>query len=341
MILLFLMQQATLNTLAQKLIPEWKTPKGIAIVYPDKLPDNRKKLVRFYDSFIQIILNNTNIKELTIIHRHGLKELLSKKFTDQRINLIESAQVQDIWIRDWGAIASTSDKVIKAYYSPAYFAEHEKKYSDKDDQTGFELFQKLDLKSDSIVCQNQKLILDGGNFIHNGNGIGITTNRIIADNESLSIDQIREAFKEQLGIKKLIIVPVEPGDVTGHIDGMVRFKDENTVFVGGYPDDYPYKSFMDSMANQLQKDFKVIRIINATPKDEETNGIPSAYGNYINYLRIGDIIFLPQYGGKLQEKDNAARQEYEKYFKVIPVDNDIGKLSELGGVLNCITWTYY
>lgn len=320
-------------------IPEFQKPKGVALVYPDKLPDKRDRLIGFYDSFIQLLLDSSGLSEITIIHRPGLKESLSKKFTDKRINLIEIANVQDIWIRDWGAIAGTADKVFKALYSPAYFAEHEKKYAHLDDQAGYELFTKLNLKADSIIYQSDKLILDGGNFIHNGNGIGITTNRIITDNKSFSIDQIREAFQEQLGIKKLIIVPVEPGDETGHVDGMIRFIDQKTVVVASYPDDYPEgKNFLDSLADQLRQDFNIVRVTSEIPKDQNLDDFPSAFGNYINYFRVGDKIFLPQYG---IDKDTKARQEYEKFFDVITVSTDIEKLADLGGVLNCITWTYY
>jgi len=327
------------NKTSVKIIPEWTTPKGVALVYPEKLPDNRDKLIKFYDSFIQTILDSSDLSEVTILHRPGLKEMLTKKFQSDRINLIEISYVQDIWIRDWAPLATTTDKVIKAYYSPQYFAQHNKQYAHQDDKAGIEITKILKINVTNLTCLNQRLILDGGNFIHNGNGIGITTNRIIADNESLSIDEIRKTFSKQLGISKLIIVPVEPGDETGHVDGMLRFIDEKTVVVATYPDDYQEgKEFLNNLANQLQKDFQVIRITNETPKDQKPDEFPSAYGNYINYLRIGNKIFLPQYG---IDKDTNARQEYEKYFTVIPVDQNINKLAKLGGVLNCITWTYY
>ncbi len=343
--------QSQISTTIQ-IRPEWTMPKGVALVYPDKLPDNRNKLIVFYDSFIRAILDNSDIDELTIIHRPRLKEKLSKKFPSDKVNLIEISYVQDIWIRDWAPVATTIDKAIKAYYSPQYFAQHEKQYAYQDDKAGTELTKKLKISVSNLTCNNQQLILDGGNFVHNGNGIGITTNRIITDNESISIDEIQEIFKEQLGILKLIIVPVEPGDETGHVDGMVRFIDKKTVVIAKYPDNYKNepnnisekdyligKQFLDQIADSLNRIFTVIRIENSIPKKNEEEGFPSAFGNYINYLRIGDKIFLPQYGEDI-EMDTVAKQKYEKYLKVIPITEGIDKLASLGGVLNCITWNY-
>ncbi len=331
-----------------KIIPDWTMPKGVAIVYPENLPENQKEkrkkknLINFYDSFIQKIIDSSEISELTIVHRVGIKEKLCNKFPSPKIKLVEIKNVQDIWIRDFAPIATTTNhNVIKASYYPQYFPMQEKKYAKLDDTIGQVLAEKyLKINVSNLVCNNKRVILDGGNFIHNGNGIGITTNRIIADNEWLSIDEIRNTFEEQLGISKLIIVPVESGDETGHIDGMVRFINETTVVVAVYPDNYREgKEFMDGIAKQLAIEFKVIRITNESPEDPNDNEFPSAYGNYINFLRVGNKIFLPQYG--IPDKDKSAKEEYEKYFQVITVDKDIEKLSKLGGVLNCITWTYY
>lgn len=331
-----------------KLIPEWEKPKGVALVYPEKLPENpeetikKNDLLKFYDVFIQEIIDKADISEITVIHRRGLKEKINK-FKSNRIEIkpFEIGYVQDIWIRDWAPIAQTTIKsVIKANYFPSYFASGDKWYAEQDHNSGIKLAtEHLGMNVKNLLLAQEELVLDGGNFIHNGNGVGITTNRIITDNESYSIKEIRDVFKKQMGISKLIIVPVEPGDITGHIDGMIRFIDEKTVVVATYPDDYREgKDFLDNIAIELKQDFKVIRITNKTPKYQQSNDFPSAYGNYINYLRIGNQIFLPQYG---IDTDKAARIEYEKYFVVIPVSVDINKLADLGGVLNCITWTYY
>jgi agmatine/peptidylarginine deiminase len=74
-----------------------------------------------------------------------------------------------------------------------------------------------------LEVAGHEIVLDGGNFIHNGQRTAITTNRIIADNENLFVQQIRDVFWMRLNIENLLIIPVEPGDRTGHVDGIVRF----------------------------------------------------------------------------------------------------------------------
>lgn len=309
----------------------------VAIVYPELLPEKRYDLISFYDSFIETLLREECVTELLIVHRPGLKEKLNKKFASNKLKFLQTKDVQDIWIKDWAPIL-TSGNAVKAFYSPNYFDQKEKKYAHLDDMVGFELIKFLNKDEIKLSCNNKRLILDGGNLIQNGQGLAITTNRIIAENESCSINQIQEIFKKRMGIDRLIFVPVEPGDVTGHVDGMIRFIDAQTIIVGAYESDYKEgKEFMDELSRQFESDFNVVRIVNATPKKQRPEEFPSAYGNYVNFLKIGDTIFLPQYD---LSTDLAAKKEYEKYFKVVPIKIDVDKLAELGGVLNCITWTY-
>jgi agmatine/peptidylarginine deiminase len=125
---------------------------------------------------------------------------------------------------------------------------------------------------------------------------------------------------------------------------MVRFLNDTTIAVADYPIDYKEgKKFMDNIYSYLKKilpDYEIIRVLNETPKDlDKINSFPNAFGNYINFMVIGETIFIPQYG--ITEKDKLAIKTYSEYFdKIILVDEDIDKLSALGGVLNCITWNY-
>ena len=343
----------TIKNNSQNINPEWKEPKGLVLVYPK---DIRNKLVNVYKEFIKVVTKETKIPEITLIVRPTAIKDIDNYIIKCNLNIqtnihyFETESVQDIWVRDFAPIYFSNGIVFKALYKPSYFKEKEiNKYAELDNQTGLDLANYLELK---INTERSNLILDGGNFINNGQGSAIVTNRVIRDNETLSICEIKHIFKKQLNISNLIFLPVEPSDMTGHIDGMVRFVDEQTVIVGSYPDKYEKsyniideedykigKIFLDKIAYTLNKTFKVIRIENSIPINEETNGIASAYGNYINYLRIGNKILIPHYG-KLQ--DNKAIETFKKHFpclKIIPINTEI--LSKYGGVLNCISWTYY
>jgi agmatine deiminase len=71
--------------------------------------------------------------------------------------------------------------------------------------------------------------------------------------------------------------------------------------------------------------------------DEKRDNIPSAVGNYLNFLWIGRLMVVPAYG-VLQ--DDLACRTLEKLLpatRVVPLRCE--DLARDGGVLNCVAWT--
>jgi agmatine/peptidylarginine deiminase len=127
------------------------------------------------------------------------------------------------------------------------------------------------------------------------------------------------------------------------------------VVVGKYPDRYQYapglvgegdyqagKKHLDGIAEQLAgAGLEVFRMENAIPNDAiaSRSDIGSAFGNYVNFLRVGNTIFMPQYG--LEELDRKACEMIEHLgFSVSRIGGRIGCLADEGGVLNCVTMEY-
>ena len=245
----------------------------------------------------------------------------------------------DICIRDWAPFTMAPDTFVKAKYDPAYYALDEKEYSARDDRASSALIEYLGGEVTLLESRTHNIILDGGNFTHNGNGVGVVSNRIISDNESVLITDYRRVFRARMGISRLITVPVDPGDVTGHVDGMVRFIDPVTMVLGTYGDAYKEGTkFLNQLSKQFENKYNVIRIINAVADEPKAGEMASAFGNYINFFRVGNTIFLPQYD---LPEDEKALKMFETQFKVVPIKMDVKKLADLGGVLNCISWLYY
>jgi len=338
---------------SNKLIPDWEVPKSIGLVWPKNLPDGRRYLVPFYTEFIELLQEHCSHVSLKIIHRPGEKERLNKSFTKGDIDPIEKKDVQDIWIRDFAPLWKWvgSDLVaVKAYYYPKYGGDVYLKYSKHDDKIGRKLGG---TNVEEIYVGDKRVILDGGNLTHNGKGLGICTNRLIADNEHLFKEDVIEAVKTYFGLQTLLIIPAEHGDDTGHVDGLVRFINNETVLVSKYPykwkksncfiskDDY---TIAVKQLEELDKYFnseglKVYRIPNGIPYDLI---FESAVGNYMNFFRVGDTIFIPQYGRREQDQNaiDALIKAGIKENNIIRVP-DCAELAELGGVLNCITTHIY
>lgn len=313
-------------------IPDWIKPKELIISWPDHLPSGvGTRLLPFYKRLIKTI-NNVSIRILIN------SDKISKTIYEGN-NFIFKINSGDVWLRDFMPIAAKQVNYLQYHkfkYNPAYLGKKDELIKQLGDSTPIKLTEHF--LNRNLYYEN--LILDGGNFISNGIGVAITTNRIISDNQHFSIYEIKSYFKNRMGIDKLIILPVEPGDITGHVDGMVRFISESLVVVGDYPSSYSIgKEFMNRIAKTIkQSGFKVIRILNDVPAFPKRK-FPSAVGNYINFLRVANTIYLPVYKNK-DELNKRAIALYESLnLKVIPVYSD--ELAEFGGILNCITWHYY
>lgn len=235
-----------------------------------------------------------------------------------------------IWIRDYYPITNGKQYIAKAIYKPSYMPVYESK--------------PLHLIGRSIInCTKIPLVWDGGNLTHNGYGVAIITEKLLKDNKKkFTKDDIELIIKKNLGFRKLIFIHKEWGDVTGHVDGMVRFIDRYILVVASYPEDYKsgYK-FYTELANflrlKLGTKYKIIRLINEKPENKKYQGIPSAWGNRINFLQVIKTIFLPVYGVKINDTKAISTFENEG-FKVITVRCD--KISPMGGVLNCVSWEH-
>ncbi len=102
----------------------------------------------------------------------------------------------------------------------------------------------------------------------------------------------------------------------------------------------------ENLQKELGTDYTIIRLMNGEPEDQQSEGIGSAVGNHLNFLRLGDKILMPYYGDKISGKAiDDFKFELIRHgltIEVVPVDApEIMDLARLGGVLNCIGWQIY
>lgn len=355
--------------LNKMLIPEFCEPSAIALVWPTefyKKEENGEQISMYFKKFIETLLAN----QIPVTLISSLKKdvpaikLLFDGYSG--LEIIHESRISDIWIRDFGPLFMLdSGKLIpvKTMYKPSYASSNEEEnWFAKNNEVGFNLTIPVPV---IVEINGDELILDGGNIIHNGFGTGIVTNRVFRDNEHLFEYEIRAIFKEKLGIDELFIIPSEPGDDTGHIDGLVRFLDPNTLAILKYPDSYiSNPNYIDKqdytesvkvtqkIADYLAKqNFNIVRIPCSIPqkgvhkmpsKKSDDNTFENAAGNYMNFLRAGNKVFLPQYNNP--QEDEVAYKALNDYFeklhpevKVIKVPSDATPLAQYGGIINCIT----
>jgi agmatine deiminase len=65
-------------------------------------------------------------------------------------------------------------------------------------------------------------------------------------------------------------------------------------------------------------------------------GIPTAAGNWMNFLRVRDLLIVPTFGIKGDERALGILGEVHPGYAVETVA--CGGLAEMGGSIHCVTW---
>lgn len=251
---------------------------------------------------------------------------LEKELNSQKIAFSYLTDTKDIWCRDFMPIQIGKDEFVLFNYFPSYLKGSSKLRTDN-----------------KKVCEKQginyifsPIILDGGNVV-GWNDKAILTDRIFAENKTKIGDSTLLNNLEKLLTAEIIIIPTEVEDVIGHADGMVRFLDNKTVLVNDYSKTISKKSFQKKLYSALAA--KNLEIV-FTPYFPDENwfskskyDIAPATGVYMNFLQVGETIFLPQFS---IPQDKIVVNFFSNYFKVIKID--CKELANHGGLLNCISW---
>ena len=225
----------------------------------------------------------------------------------------------DIWVRDFMPLVSPEGRFISYTYAPDYLRDQPQFITDG---------AKLMPYSPLIPCELD-LVLDGGNVIWEGKQV-ILTDKIFKENKGIAKLDVFNRLHRALGNCHLTFVPWDKNEPFGHVDGMVRFVDENTVLMTNYCDfDKPQR---ERLLRILTQKFSVRELHYDVLKSHRYNWA------YINYLQVEDKFILPRLNAP---EDEQAKQQISMFFDV-PENNirmvDIHTILKRGGGLNCISW---
>lgn len=238
---------------------------------------------------------------------------------------------QDIWVRDYLPVQVAPDQFVQFSLTQDYYYKNDR-YKDTNPAP---ICKALGIEPVIPTYKGENIFLDGGNVIR-GFGKAILTEKVFADND-IPPDDLVAILKEVLQVDQVIFIPVEPKDDTAHADGYVRFVDESTVVANDYSKIYTPKTFKDRFYRALTAGELKVLPVPYNPSDERKKGYQSAVGCYINFLQVGDKIFLPTFNDSIN--DDEAIKRFGEIFgsgNIIPVPSKEVALG--GGVLNCLTW---
>ncbi len=262
----------------------------------DTLPE---KYPTFYQEF-EKVLNSCNIK---------FKLLPNTK---------------DVWAVDFMPIQIEKDEFVQFIYNPDYLRDTikwSKTISDVD----------AICKAINISPKKSNIVLDGGNVIRTYNKV-IMCDKVFTENSTINERKLIKKLQSIFQVDKLIFIPSDPIDFTGHADGMVRFLDDNTVLINNYSkEDGEFQlRFRLALHNAGLEYIEILYNPSGNKKDSYANGI------YLNYLQMEEAIIIPAFEIK---EDEFVVKQFEQLFKGQTIKTiESNEIARQGGILNCITW---
>jgi agmatine deiminase len=191
---------------------------------------------------------------------------------------------------------------------------------------------------ENIPCENKEFIYERGTLEFNGAGALIASWPVMQDrNPELTQTQAEEIFYNSFGVDQVIWILGAPrGDITGgHVDGIARFIDQDTVVVAQHVDpENPEADLYDEAAAVIAgAGFEVLRM--DIPGYVRYRGV-SMPAIYVNWLVANGVVVMTGFGEP--EWDNAAKATVETYFP----GRDVVVIETLdlwysGGGVHCVT----
>ena len=284
-------------------------------------------IVRAAWARVPVLMLVTNARE----ERRVRRALRNTGLPEHAVRFIH-LQADTIWARDFGPMVLTEGNG-KFHFLDAGYGDAERT---GDDAVPARLGQLLGVQS-----VDAPLYLDGGNLLHNGAGLVLTTSATLDRNDdgTFGDEQLRGILEQYYAARDLVILEPLQGEPTGHVDMFATFVARDTVVVGAYsPDDDPVNArILDWNASRLEGlptpngPLKVVRIP-MPPHDAEV------WPSYTNVLFANGRLLLPVYPRLDPTGGVRAAAVFRRLlpgWRIAPID--CSTLIELGGAIHCVT----
>ena len=256
-----------------------------------------------------------------------LLERLTQILRSHKVEVRLLEGTKDIWARDYCPVQIEANRFLKFRYDPDYLKEDKYRHL----VTGDEVIEQL---RDLGAIEKSEIVLDGGNVVTSGRLV-VLTDKVFQENPKRRRRNLQQELAGLLGAEGCIIIPTEPLDYIGHADGVVRFLTENLVVVNDYKG--MDRSYRCRLHRALARHGLEVIPCPSWVSDMTRKGIASAVGNYVNFLRVGNLVMLPAYEDQRDEKARRALEQADLGLTIVPVL--CRNLAEKGGVLQCVSWT--
>ena len=238
--------------------------------------------------------------------------------------------VEAMWVRDYAPY------FVVGHHTTAVDFEYGEINRDLEDNFGVAMAATFRLHFED--CH---LTLEGGNLTSNGDGLCITTSKVLTANEQRGYDLhgIEQLLGKHFHFRRWIRLNRLKSEPTGHADMFLTLCAENKAIVGSYrPEDDPVNAKnLDANAAQLrgeptsQGPMQVIRIPMPSHKDGN-------WRTYTNVIYANGVVLVPQYPDCEPRMDQVALQIFQKAlptWKIVGID--CSSIIAKRGALHCIS----
>jgi len=311
-----------------KLKLDFEKTTSLFLAYPEGVIDceiDYTPASRVFDTLIKAIPWKTNLIVFTKTSEISKRVSRLHRNTTTLVN----SELSSIWLRD-SAGFNMGTHIVKPIFKPKYYRKYFEEAALIDQN------MKIIHSVLGIDMVKMPLIWDCGNLVTNGE-IGFITDQVLADNKKSHDEaQVKEIIQSHLKIEP-IIIPTHPDDTFGHSDAYMSFLNHSTLAISKYPEEANKRDlkYLDEVKEIVQKHVPNVIVIIENPSYEKNNDIESAKGLYVNFLSLGNMIFMPSYENSEEEKYN--KDLLIKYGKVHPIA--CHELAAFGGLLHCISFT--
>ena len=249
--------------------------------------------------------------------------------------------VRSKWIRDYGPVAIKTVNRDWALLDADYFDNSLLAISPHEDRLPTLLAQRLGLQSIRVP-----LGIQHGNLLSNGQGLYVTTRKLLEDNAARGYDakSVDQVLKRYYGAKEVVLLDNLIGEPTGHVDMFATFTSANTIVVGSFElrDDPENAAILDRNAAHLAATFtadgplRVVRI--PMPRKRRSGAGPLLWATYTNVTYANQILLVPVCQGSNADEANAAINVYRQLlpdWRIVRIDAT--PLMQQFGSLRCAT----
>lgn len=283
---------------------------------------------------------------VTLCVREEERELARKYFSDLKNIDWLVCPLDDLWIRDHGAVFVVSEskpKTKKAAVDFNFNGWGEKQKHARDAQVATRI-----AKHAGAERIETDLCLEGGGIEVDGQGTAIITESCVLNrnrNPDWSRRDCEQELQHLLGIEKVIWLPgVVGADITdGHTDFYARFASPGVVLAHLDPDeDSPeydltrrHLKILESATDARGQRLKV-RSIEAPSSVRDKFANKDFCAGYINFYVCNDAVIAPEFGDR--RTDDAARNVLREVFPKRKIEMlNIDGIAAGGGGIHCAT----